>query len=84
LFSQKGYHHTNSKEITAAAGVATGSFYAYFKDKREIFIESLKVYQAKFNEQVKDYLEKHLSVCPGGLLLFLSFPPNTIDSWLAL
>jgi AcrR family transcriptional regulator len=61
LFSQKGYHHTNSKEITAAAGVATGSFYAYFKDKREVFIESLKVYQAKFNEQVKDYLEKHLT-----------------------
>jgi AcrR family transcriptional regulator len=39
LFSLDGYHGTNAKEITAEAGVSVGSFYAYFKDKKELFME---------------------------------------------
>jgi AcrR family transcriptional regulator len=39
LFSRDGYQGTNAKEITAAAGVSVGSFYAYFKDKKELFME---------------------------------------------
>ena len=38
LFSQKGFHGTNTKEIAAAAGLATGSVYRYFKDKKALFI----------------------------------------------
>ncbi len=41
LFSTKGYHGTNSKEIAAGAGVAIGSFYSYFEDKKVLFIEVL-------------------------------------------
>lgn len=41
LFSTKGYYNTNSKEIAKEAGVAVGSFYAYFKDKKAVFIEML-------------------------------------------
>jgi AcrR family transcriptional regulator len=39
LFSRDGYTGTNAKEITAEAGVSVGSFYAYFKDKKELFME---------------------------------------------
>lgn len=39
LFSEKGYYKTNSKEIAKEAGVSTGSFYAYFSDKEELFKE---------------------------------------------
>ena len=42
LFSEKGFHKTNSKEISAKAGVSIGSFYAYFKDKKMVFLEVLK------------------------------------------
>ena len=38
LFSRKGYHATTSKEIAAAAGLATGSFYRYFRDKKAVFL----------------------------------------------
>jgi len=38
LFSRDGYHGTNAKEIAAKAGVSVGSFYAYFKDKKELFM----------------------------------------------
>ncbi|MFC3750213.1 TetR/AcrR family transcriptional regulator [Paenibacillus sp. GCM10012306] len=44
LFSNKGYHQTNTKQIAAAAGVSTGSFYSYFTDKKAVFIDVLKHY----------------------------------------
>jgi AcrR family transcriptional regulator len=39
LFSKKGYHGTNAKEIAGEAGVSVGSFYSYFKDKKALFLE---------------------------------------------
>ena len=39
LFAEKGYHATNIGEIVTRAGVARGTFYLYFKDKRTIFEE---------------------------------------------
>lgn len=51
LFSEKGFHSTNSKEISKRAGVATGSFYAYFKDKKSLLIEVL-------NKNIEHTLER--------------------------
>lgn len=42
LFSKKGIHGTNSKEITEKAGVSIGSFYAYFKNKKQLLLEILE------------------------------------------
>ncbi|AAK81608.1 AcrR family transcriptional regulator [Clostridium acetobutylicum] len=44
LFSEKGYTGTSSNEIASRAEVAIGSFYSYFKDKKQLFIEVLKDY----------------------------------------
>lgn len=41
LFSDKGYHKTNSKEIVKAAGTGIGTFYDYFADKKDLFVEIL-------------------------------------------
>ena len=38
LFSTHGYHVTTAKAIAAEAGVATGSFYRYFRDKKAVFM----------------------------------------------
>ena len=38
LFSDHGFHGTTAKAIAAEAGVATGSFYRYFKDKKAVFM----------------------------------------------
>lgn len=45
LFSAKGFHGTNSKEIAARAGVSIGSFYSYFKNKKVLFMEVFKAYE---------------------------------------
>jgi AcrR family transcriptional regulator len=37
IFSQRGYHKTQIADIVREAGISTGSIYAHFKDKRDLF-----------------------------------------------
>ncbi len=39
VFAKKGYHQAKIDDVVAAAGVARGTFYLYFHDKRSIFEE---------------------------------------------
>ena len=39
VFARRGYHTAKIEDIVAAAGVARGTFYLYFEDKRGIFEE---------------------------------------------
>lgn len=39
VFARRGYHATKIDEIVGAAGIARGTFYLYFEDKRAIFEE---------------------------------------------
>lgn len=39
VFARHGYHAAKIDDIVAAAGVARGTFYSYFEDKRAIFEE---------------------------------------------
>lgn len=39
VFAKKGYHAAKIDDIVAAAGIARGTFYLYFEDKRGIFEE---------------------------------------------
>lgn len=52
LFGEKGYHKTNALEIAARAGVATGSFYSYFNNKKEVLIEIIRNFYATTTEKV--------------------------------
>ncbi|WP_438498187.1 TetR/AcrR family transcriptional regulator [Paenibacillus sp. IHBB 3054] len=58
LFSEKGYHQTNTKQIAAAAGVSTGSFYSYFIDKRAVFIDVLKNYSEALLARIEAYMSE--------------------------
>ena len=42
VFSEKGYHGASIADIIAQAGVARGTFYLYFKSKRDVFDELLE------------------------------------------
>ena len=39
IFSEKGYHRTKVQDITQALGISTGTFYIYFSNKRDLFVE---------------------------------------------
>jgi AcrR family transcriptional regulator len=56
LFSEKGFHATNSKEIAEEAGVATGCFYSYFTDKKAVFYEALQIYLDQFTAILQEHI----------------------------
>ena len=57
IFNAKGYHNTTTAEIAKEAGIATGSVYAYFKDKKDIFIEAL----FKYNDIILEIIMKEFN-----------------------
>jgi AcrR family transcriptional regulator len=48
LFNEKGYYNTTTADISKEANVATGSVYAYFEDKKEIYIRVIEKFNKKF------------------------------------
>jgi AcrR family transcriptional regulator len=52
LFADEGFHATNTKRIAARAKVAIGSFYAYFQDKKEVFLAVLEEYNRAIAERI--------------------------------
>ncbi len=60
VFSEKGYHKAQIADIVKAAGISTGSVYAHFKDKRDLFeqitrgtLEALRVRLKSLSETRK-------------------------------
>jgi AcrR family transcriptional regulator len=41
VFRERGYYQTRVQDITAAAGVSTGTFYLNYRDKRELFLDAV-------------------------------------------
>jgi AcrR family transcriptional regulator len=68
LFGEKGYFKTNPRDIAKYAGVATGSFYAYFNSKKEVGIELIRRFYKEatdkalsdFNIQLSDNISENL------------------------
>ena len=58
VFNDKGYHNTHIKDITGEAGISTGLFYKYFKDKTEIYIEVIKSMIEKEMKVVLDFKDR--------------------------
>jgi AcrR family transcriptional regulator len=52
LFSKLGFHNTQVMDIVKAVGISAGTFYIYFKDKRDLFE---KITGSSF-KNLRDYL----------------------------
>jgi AcrR family transcriptional regulator len=42
LYGKKGYYRTNIRDITKKIGISAPTFYHYFPDKRELFVEAIE------------------------------------------
>ncbi len=49
LFAKRGYHQTTIDDIVAEAGVARGTFYLYFEDKRAVFVDLIDRFNARIS-----------------------------------
>lgn len=43
VFARKGYHQTGISDIAVELGIGHGTFYRYFKNKRDIFVNLIEV-----------------------------------------
>lgn len=71
LFSHKGFSMTTIDDITRQAGVAKGTFYLYFKDKRDFF-----------NEIVQSMALRHEANCKK-LMAVASCPMERLKTYIA-
>lgn len=49
VFAKRGYHQATVDDIVAEAGVARGTFYLYFDDKRGVLGELIERFSARIN-----------------------------------
>ena len=57
VFSQRGYDGAQTPEIAAQAGVSVGTFYRYFTDKRQAFLEVVGGHLAEAHVDVMSRLQ---------------------------
>nr|PZN25432.1 MAG: TetR/AcrR family transcriptional regulator [Pseudomonadota bacterium] len=53
VFARRGYHHATIDDIVARAGVARGTFYLYFEDKRAVFSELIDRFAAQITQSIQ-------------------------------
>ena len=59
LFFQKGYEKTSVNDIIKKIGVAKGTFYHYFKSKKDLLDKIVKGYVVKTLLKVKGEIEEN-------------------------
>lgn len=58
IFAERGYHATSIGDLTTAMGVAQGSVYKAFKDKKAVFIAALERYKLRQTRRFEDAVGK--------------------------
>lgn len=53
VFARRGYHQTTIDDIVAHAGIARGTFYLYFEDKRAIFSELVDRFSVQITQAIQ-------------------------------
>jgi len=63
VFAKKGFKNASVPDIAKKAGMATGTFYLYFKDKSQIFIDTLR----RISYELREHLNNAFQNAWGGL-----------------
>lgn len=59
LFGEHGFHGTTTAEIARTAGIAEGTIYRYFKDKKELFVACVE-------PAIRDTMRRETAVATSG------------------
>ncbi|RMF36007.1 MAG: TetR/AcrR family transcriptional regulator [Chloroflexi bacterium] len=76
VFGEKGYDRASIAEITRRAGVAQGTFYVYFPDKKAIFVELVRELSHRLRREIAEAvagLSDRMEIERVGLRTFFSF-----------
>jgi len=69
LFIEKGYYKTHALEIAARAGVATGTFYCYFNDKKEVLLDLIREFYRQALAKALAALDEDMLISGDGRMI---------------
>jgi AcrR family transcriptional regulator len=73
LYANRGYYLTNIRDITKAVGISTPTFYRYFKDKKELFVETMEYVVRSYNNQIRKALKGEKNLTQRSKVMFDTF-----------
>ncbi len=73
LYAHRGYFLTNIRDITKAVGISSPTFYRYFRDKRELFIEIIEYVVRNFKKQIRQSLKGEKDLSQRSKIMFETF-----------
>ncbi len=79
LFGRKGYHATTVPMIVRASGMATGTFYLYFRDKEDVFAAAL----VELGERISAAINQAMAAAAPDVLSHMQTAVKTLVRFLA-
>lgn len=73
LYSNRGYYLTNIRDIAKAVGISSPTFYRYFKDKRELFVETIEYVVINFKNETRESLKNEKDPAKRSVIMFEIF-----------
>jgi AcrR family transcriptional regulator len=73
LYADRGYYLTNIREIAKEAGISVPTFYHYFQDKRELFVETIEYVVRTYRQESRAALEKEKNPAKRSIIMFQVF-----------
>ncbi len=76
LYSSRGYYHTTVRDIAKEANISAPTFYHYFNDKRELFVEVIEYVIHEFRQDLMPVLKNENDVTTRSVMRFMAFYEN--------
>jgi len=76
LYGRRGYYLTNIRDIVNEVGISPPTFYYYFADKRDLFIETIEYVMRKYRVEMKDALAAEPDAAKRSMIMFRVFYAN--------
>lgn len=73
LYANRGYYLTNIRDITRAVGISSPTFYRYFKDKRELFVETIEYVVRNFKKEIRQSIKGEKDLTRRSKVMFETF-----------
>jgi len=73
IYGNRGYYLTSIRDITRAAGISSPTFYRHFRDKRELFVETIEYVVKNFKQEIRDSLKNEKDLTRRSRVMFETF-----------
>jgi AcrR family transcriptional regulator len=73
LYADRGYYLTNIREIAKEVGISAPTFYHYFQDKRELFVEAIEYVIRNYRQESRVALQKEKDPTKRSIIMFRIF-----------